>query len=262
MGDGASDGTATGIRRRSLLGGAIGAVSMVGLGLAGTAAPAAAANRGDLVMIRYNGDVIKPREGPTVLGSAPNARLVSSLDHESFLEVTDIGNLYEHVWDPNRYRFDAYLRGWGFTAANTRLIAGLSHYQFLEIGTEGNLSLWSRKFSGDPWREQVRGSGWGPNNTRLITGITENEFLEVQANGDLSLWYWTGTMYYEYRLPGSGFTAANTRQVSGIGSSRPYWLSFYELTAESTLSTWTYEGASLVEENWPPTDVSDVRLMA
>jgi hypothetical protein len=261
MGDGANDGTGTGIRRRSLLGGAIGAVSMVGLGLGGTAAPAAAANGGQLVVIRYNGEVIKPRESWRAVGSAPNARLVSSLDGYDFLEVTDSGNLYEHVWDPNTGRFDAYLRGWGFTAANTRLIAGLSHYQFLEIGTEGNLSLWSRSWSGDPWREQVRGWGWGPNNTRLITGITESSFLEVQANGNLSVWEWQGTTYHELRLPASGFTAAYTRQVSGIGSSRAGWLSFYELTAESTLSTWTYEGASFVEDNWPPIDVRDVRLL-
>ena len=255
------DGAGTGIGRRSVLGGALGAVTMVGLGLGG-ASPAAAANRGDLVAITYSGDVVKPREGSGVLGGAPNARLASSLDANSFLEVTDSGNLYEHVWDPNRWRFDPYLRGWGFSAANTRLIAGLSYYRFLEIGTDGNLSLWSRRWSDDPWVEQVRGWGWGPDNTRLIAGITENTFLEVQANGDLSLWEWTGTGYSEFRLPGSGFTTANTRQVSGIGSPRTRWLSFYELTAESTLSTWTYEGVALVEESWPPIDVRNVRLMA
>jgi hypothetical protein len=234
-----------GVKRRSLLTGAIGALSLAAAPPAAAADMGISSSQGYLILIRNDGSVY--RRAPSgqesdIVAAANNARLATGLTNQVFLEVTTTGDILEHRW--NGFFFEWHLTAWGFTAANTRLIAGLSDYRFLEIGTEGNLSLWSRSSLNGPWSEQVKGSGWFPSATRLITGLGTDSFLEVQANGNLSKWVYDGNAFHETVLPASGFTAALTEQVSGIG---PF--GFYELTPDDKLSFWhwPYDGAYLNE---------------
>lgn len=255
MSNGANDGTSTGIRRRSVLGGAVGAISMVGLGLGTMAAPAAATSGIGLVAITNMGDVIRRTDWGANgqwqgVGRAPGVRLVSSLNSNRFLVVNASGDLYEHIWNPLTNRYEPVLRGWGFTSSNTRLIAGLSVDRFLEITAEETLVLWTRS-SDNSWSEQVRGWGWGNGNTRLITGLSADSFLEVQSDGHdgkLSKWVTDGSSYREITLPGNGFTSLHTEHVSGIVGGG----AFYELSPFNEISrwSWAYDGASLNEDRY------------